>query len=101
MYWLDTIYKDDKSLLIKTIKNGAPSVVLIDNGPGFKEDISEIVTPFYSRKGDGIGIGLYLVDTLMMKYGKFEMLTKDDLIELNIPEKYNGAGLKLTFNKNQ
>lgn len=102
IYWLDTIYKKEKSIYIKTsIENNFAVVNIVDNGPGFKDSITDLVRPFFSRKDDGIGIGLYLIDTIMMKYGKFEIMEKSELDEIEIPAKYNGAAIKLTFNKNQ
>jgi hypothetical protein len=103
IYWLDTVYKEDKSIFLKCFKNEMSTVIIIaDNGPGFKDDISELVRPFFSRKPDGIGIGMYLIDTLMMKYGKLDIITnKEELKEFGIPEKYSGAVVKLIFSKNQ
>lgn len=102
IYWLDTIYKENKAIYIKTyLDNDIPSIVIVDNGPGFKDEITDLVRPFFSRKDDGIGIGLYLIDTIMMKYGKFEILENSDLDEINIPTIYRGAAIKLSFSKNQ
>lgn len=103
IYWLDTVYKETKSLYLKVVKsNETITIVLADNGPGFKDDISELIRPFFSRKSNGIGIGLYLVDTIMLKYGKFEIVTsEDDKINLEIPNIYDGAIVKLVFNKNK
>ena len=81
--------------------DGIPSIIIIDNGPGFKDEIKDLVRPFFSRKDDGIGIGLYLIDTIMMKYGKFEILENSDLDDIEVPTKYRGAAIKLTFSKNQ
>jgi len=99
IYWLDTIYKEDKGIYIKTFIDGKNiSILLVDNGPGFKDDITDLVRPFFSRKDDGIGIGLYLIDTLMMKYGKLEIIESNDVLDkLNVPAKYRGAAIKLTF----
>lgn len=102
IYWLDTIYKEDKGIYIKTYLDiDVPSIVIVDNGPGFKDEITDLVRPFFSRKDDGIGIGLYLIDTIMMKYGKFEILEISDLNDIGVPLKYQGAAIKLTFIKNQ
>ncbi|MBN2610194.1 MAG: sensor histidine kinase [Bacteroidales bacterium] len=102
MHWLDTIYKQNKGVFIKTFKNDYTSIIIADNGPGFKDDISDIVRPFFTRKENGIGIGLYLVDTIMLKYGKLEIIdTDEEFVENGIPNDYKGAALKLTFNKNQ
>ena len=45
---------------------------------------------------------MYLIDTIMMKYGKLDIVTDvTELDEFKIPEKYDGAVVKLIFNKNQ
>ncbi|RZK22910.1 MAG: HAMP domain-containing histidine kinase, partial [Flavobacterium sp.] len=103
IYWLDTIYKKDKSIFIKTEKiiDGV-SILVADNGPGFKDNIEDIVKPFFTRKDGGIGIGMYLVDTVMIQYGKLNIIyDHETLSNRGIPEKYNGAVVELTFNKNQ
>jgi signal transduction histidine kinase len=103
IYWLDTVYKSPKSIYVKSYKENDNFVVLVvDNGPGFKDDITELIRPFFSRKSDGIGIGLYLIDTIMLKYGKFDILTDNsELKNYNIPDYFDGAAIKLIFNKNQ
>lgn len=103
IYWLDTVYKESKEILVKVVRrNDATIIILADNGPGFKDDKSEVIRPFFSRKSDGIGIGLYLVDTIMLKYGKFDIITdEEEISELNIHSKYDGAIVKLVFNKGQ
>ncbi len=103
IYWLDTVYKESKEILVKTIKqNDATIIILADNGPGFKDDKSEVIRPFFSRKSDGIGIGLYLVDTIMLKYGKFDIVSdEEEISDFNLPSKYDGAIVKLVFNKGQ
>lgn len=102
IHWLDTIYKEDKGIYFKTYLEDDNKVVLIvDNGPGFKDSIEDIVRPFFSRRDDGIGIGLYLIDTIMMKYGKFEIIEPEELNDIGVPDRYRGAAVKLTFNKSQ
>ena len=103
IYWLDTVYKDKKQIYIKVSKkDNITTIIVADNGPGFKDDISTLIRPFFSRKSDGIGIGMFLIDTIMMKYGKLDIVTdKDELKEIAIPPSYDGAVVKLTFSKNQ
>jgi hypothetical protein len=102
IYWLDTIYKDNKGIFIKTyLENDSPVILIVDNGSGFRDEITDLVRPFFTRKDDGIGIGLYLIDTIMMKYGKFDIINNSELEDLEIPQEYRGAAVKLTFNKNQ
>ncbi len=53
IYWLDTIYKENKGIYVKTyLDNDIPSIVIVDNGPGFKDEITDLVRPFFSRKDD-------------------------------------------------
>lgn len=100
IYWLDTINKDSKSILIKGYKkDNASRIIVADNGPGFKDSVEEIITPFFSRRESGIGIGMYLVDTIMLKYGKLHIYT--DNSEAEIDESMTGAVVELVFNKNQ
>ena len=105
IYWLDTIYSDFKGIYVKTFRDqSATSILFVDNGPGFKDDISDLVRPFFSRRNDGIGIGLYLIDTIMMKYGKVDIISNHNkflLKDLEVPEIYQGAGIIITFNKGQ
>ncbi len=103
MYWLDTIFKTFKGIfiLLKKIENGV-SIIIVDNGPGFKEGVDEIIMPYYSRKRNGIGIGMYLVDTVMINYGRLNIVFDNTRLHaLGIPEKYSGAAVELIFNKNQ
>ncbi|WDE97538.1 sensor histidine kinase [Lentisphaera profundi] len=103
IYWLDTLYQEKKSIYIKTLNyNNLTTVIIADNGPGFKDDITDLVRPFFTRKDDGIGIGLYLIDTLMMKYGKLEIIdSEEEFLSLSIPPTYRGAAVKLIFSKGQ
>lgn len=102
IYWLDTIYKNNKGIFVKTyLESDVPVILIVDNGPGFKDEINDVVMPFFTRKEDGIGIGLYLIDTIMMKYGKLDIPDSQELEDLNIPIEYRGAAVRLTFNKNQ
>jgi signal transduction histidine kinase len=103
MYWLDTVYKDFKGIYIRitAIENGT-SILLVDNGPGFRESVVDIITPYYSRKRNGIGIGMYLVDTIMINYGRLNIIQdRGDLAAMSVPEIYSGAAVELIFNKNQ
>ena len=103
IYWLSTVYKSNKSIYLRCYRNqNTTTIIIADNGPGFKDDISEIIRPFFSRRSDGIGIGMYLIDTIMMKYGKLDIITdQTELSEYQIPLEYDGAIVKLIFNKNQ
>ena len=104
IYWLDTVYRENKKISVKVFVNidGFVTVVFWDNGPGFKDDITDLVRPFFSRRDDGIGIGMYLIDTIMMKYGKLDIVTDSvKRQQLGIPVDNQGAAIELIFSKNQ
>lgn len=100
IYWLDSIYKTDKRIYFNVEKtNDNVSILIIDNGPGFRDSTEDIVSPFFSRKDGGIGIGMYLIDTVMIQYGKLNIVhDKEYLNDKNIPEIFNGAAVELIFN---
>jgi signal transduction histidine kinase len=102
IYWLDTIYKQEKGIYIATRKRERGfSIIVVDNGPGFRDNTEDLIRPFFTRKEGGIGIGLYLIDTVMIQYGKLNFIyDQETLIEERIPQKYNGAAVELIFNKN-
>lgn len=98
LYWLDGVDKQDKVILFKAIKKGQNvSIFVADNGPGFKNTPEQIVTPFFSRREGGIGIGMYLIDSIMMKYGKLKIYTDNQ--EADIDSRFTGAIVELIFNK--
>lgn len=99
IYWLDTVYKDSKGIYVKVAKTeNATSIILADNGPGFRDAIEDIVRPFYSRKEGGIGLGMYIVDTVMINYGKLKIyLPGNDNLDVDIPGTYDGAVVELVF----
>lgn len=100
LYWLDTIYRESKQIFIKVYSdNTSTSIYIIDNGPGFKDSVEDLVRPYFTRKKDGIGIGLYLIDTIMTQYGRLNFLLNNEFAALDIPKEYNGAGIELKFNK--
>lgn len=103
VYWLDTIFKDLKGIYIGTyIEEKGISILIVDNGPGFKERPDDIIRPFYTRKQNGIGIGMYLVDTIMIQYGRLNIIyDKEYLAKKGVPDFYDGAAVELIFNKLQ
>ncbi len=103
IYWLDTVFKESKGIYIATyVEDKGISILIVDNGPGFKERADDIIRPFYTRKQNGIGIGMYLVDTIMIQYGKLNIVyDKDYLSKKGVPDYYGGAAVELIFNKLQ
>ena len=42
-----------------------PAVVVADSGPGFQDASEHLVRPFFTRKPEGMGLGLYYANLAM------------------------------------
>lgn len=74
---------------------GGPALVIADNGPGF-QDLPEIVTkPFFTRRPDGMGLGLYYASLAMSLAGG--TLLFPDREDLELPEWVDGAVVAMQF----
>jgi phosphoglycerate-specific signal transduction histidine kinase len=74
---------------------GGPAIVIADTGPGFADLPSDMVRPFYSRRPDGMGMGLYYANMVMeLNDGA---LVFPSVSETNVPDGYDGAVIALRF----
>ncbi len=74
-----------------------PAIIIADNGPGFQDNPDRITRPFFSRRPDGMGIGLYYTNLVMeLSNGR---LGFPDADEAKVPPGFDGAVLALIFNK--
>lgn len=103
IHWLSSIYRNGKKILIDAVEIGDKvHIVFSDNGPGFREEdsVSDLVKPYFTRRSDGIGIGLYLVDTIMIQHGRLNLYhDKDELDVVSLNKEMDGAIIELVFNK--
>ncbi len=65
---------------------GRKFMKISDNGYGFEDQFDLLVEPYYSRKEDGLGLGLYLVNEIIIRQGGRVNGYND-----------NGAVVELTF----
>lgn len=100
IWWLDNKWgetKGHKKIYIGTSRllGGDPAIVMADNGPGFVDLPEDLVEPFFSRKPDGMGLGLHLADQVMKAQGgRLEFPVQQ---VLGLPEAYIGAIVALVF----
>ena len=68
IYWLSFSSKKNKKILI-TLDGNTGEMICSDNGPGVSsDDIPYIFEAFYSSKGEGRGLGLYIARQLLMRH---------------------------------
>ena len=102
-YWLRVRWPDDGSqgraiyMNVNPDLAEGPSIVVADTGPGFSDEPEELVRPFFSRRPEGMGLGLYYTG-LVMELGDGR-LAFPDAREADVPEEFDGAALALVFPK--
>ena len=73
-----------------------PAIVVADNGTGFGgDDPQNLVRPFFTRKPDGMGLGLYYTNLAMELNGGQLVFPQPGEIEL--PDGFDGAVTALIF----
>ena len=103
IFWLRTRWSEETAddngrsiyIGIEPDFDGSPAIVVADTGPGFQDSPSELVRPFYSRRPEGMGMGLYYAN-MVMELNDGELLFPDHS-EVDIPDKYDGAVIAMRF----
>lgn len=105
LYWLRVRYPDAsesesaRKIYIGTTQDleAGPAIVVADNGPGFRDPPELLAKPFFTRRPDGMGLGMYYVRLAMeIAGGSVQFPAADDI---GLPEEYSGAVVALVFNK--
>ena len=100
-YWLRVRWPDDGDRAIYMNVNSdlaeGSSIVVADTGPGFADEPEELVRPFFSRRPEGMGLGLYYTGLVMELGGG--RLAFPDAREADVPKEFDGAVLALVFPK--
>lgn len=77
-----------------------PAIVVADNGLGFQEDEPEnLVRPFFTRKPDGMGLGLYYANLAMELNGGQLVFPQSG--EVGLPDGFDGAAVALIFKESR
>ncbi len=73
-----------------------PAIVVADNGPGLQDDPDLLIRPFFSRRPDGMGVGLYYANMVMELSGGRLAFPETGQAA---PEQFDGAAIALVFGK--
>lgn len=74
-----------------------PSIVMADSGPGFQDLPEDMVRPFFTRRPEGMGLGLYYTNLVMqLNDGDLTFPSSEDA---EVPEEFDGAVIALKFRK--
>ena len=74
---------------------GGPAVIVADNGTGFIDEPSQVVEPFFTRRPDGMGLGLYYANMVMQLSDGQLAFPAADVVDL--PPGFDGAVVALVF----
>lgn len=79
LYWLGQVVNPEKKIgLTISVEDEKLILYFSDNGPGIKkEDVPYIFDPYFTRKPEGIGLGLTIVGELCTEMGGTLELIKD------------------------
>ncbi len=72
-----------------------PSIVVADSGPGFQDDPEDVVKPFFTRRLEGMGLGLYYADMAMKAHNG--RLAFPEHADVEIPAACKGAVVAMVF----
>jgi signal transduction histidine kinase len=104
IYWLQAASRSDRRIFIGTSRelDGGPCIVVADNGPGFQDEPEALVQPFFSRRPDGMGLGLYLADQAAQRHsagGRKGCLRFPQRGDLSLSREFTGAVVAFQFPK--
>ena len=75
--------------------SAGPAIIVADNGTGFQDEPEYLTRPFFTRKPEGMGLGLYYANLAMELNGGQLLFPHPE--EINLPKQYNGAIVALIF----
>lgn len=101
IWWTTYSKVPQRKIYIKVTNelSGRPAIVIADNGCGFTITPEDAIKPFVSNKPSGMGLGLNIVNEIMISQGGLlEFPCNGDVI---LPKEYaNGAIVALMFKEN-
>lgn len=99
LFWLNTAQSGDipRRIFIDYDESfvEGPAILVVDNGPGFKDSPEELTEPFFTRRPNGMGVGLYYVSLAMELHGgRLAFPTSD---QVRRPDGFGGAAVALVL----
>lgn len=102
IWWIDNYRKEDKKLkvCVSNYMAGYKTLLIIDNGSGFSLRPEDAIKPFVSKKPNGMGIGLNIVNEIMISNGGVLVFPdKDEIKDINFDDIEARAIVGLAFKK--
>lgn len=108
IYWLKVRWPDTRDAQGAALRRihigvsddlgGGPAIVVADNGPGFQGDPpDQLVRPFFTRRPEGMGLGLYYANLAMELNGG--QLVFPDAGDVDLPAGMDGAVVAMVFGR--
>ena len=106
LYWLRVRWPEaaddgatsERSLFVGASRDfeSGPAIVVADNGVGFSGDVpAHLARPFFTRKPDGMGLGLYYANLAMeLNDGRLAFPQRG---EVDLPDGFDGAVVAMVF----
>ena len=100
IYWTTYAKKPERKILVRITEEieGFISILIADNGIGFKISGEDAVKPFVTTKTDGLGLGLNIVNEIMIAQNGTIFFPARGDIDLPL-EFQDGAAVVLAFSK--
>lgn len=107
IYWMRVRWPDDdkraggtrRKLYIGPSEDfeAGPAIVVADTGPGLQDEPDRVVRPFFTRRPNGMGLGMYYANLAMELSGG--RLAFPQPGEVEIPDGFDGAVVALVFRR--
>lgn len=105
IYWLHVRWTEEpekwenspRKICVKESRDfeGGPCLIVADSGPGFRDDPADLIRPFFTRRPEGMGLGLYYANMVMELTGGRLLFPLRG--EVDLPEGFDGAVIALQF----
>jgi signal transduction histidine kinase len=97
IYWIENKAAARRFIYIGTSFeiDGKPALVVADSGPGLQDPPEFLVEPFFTRKPDGMGLGLHIANEIA-KIHKGRLIFPEPG-ELTLPKEVKGAVVAFQF----